>query len=1019
MLYPKNAQNSLSPALFQNPTAEYRATPFWAWNCKLTQDILNRQIDCMQQMGFGGFHMHVRVGMETTYLSDPFMDLIRGCVEKARENEMLAWLYDEDKWPSGFAGGYVTKNKDFRMKSLCFTRTYYDDQTSEDNSKLLAKYAVTLHPQDGTLVSYHRLSADAEAAGLIYYAYLVTEKPRAWYNLQTYLDTLSKPAVEEFVRITHERYLECVGDEFGKLIPAIFTDEPQSANKHQLSHSFSDEDVQVPFTADLDESYFTVFGEHILDKLPELFWELPQGVSQTRYRFHDHVAERFASAFADTIGDWCGKHNIMLTGHMMEEPTLHSQTRALGDTMRSYRSFQLPGIDMLCDHRELNTAKQAQSAAHQYGRPGVLSELYGVTNWNFDFRHHKMQGDWQAALGVSVRVPHLYWVSMRGEAKRDYPASIGHQSPWYAEYKYLEDHFARVNAAMTRGRPIVRIAVIHPVESYWLHWGPSKETAQVREDLDMHFHELTNWLLYNTLDFDFVCESLLPAQFDKDAPGFTVGEMQYDVVLVPGCETLRGSTMDALEQFHRRGGKIIFAGKAPQYVDALPSVRAFRLADICERLPWSQARILQALEPYRTLSVFDDERQRSENLIYQLRQDAHCQWLFLCNVEFPQAYYSTEAQDYTLTLSGSYRAEKYDTFTGKISPVPTQQVPGETTIQWRSYSQDSILLRLVPEAEPQTTAENADPEPQAFAELAPLVPITLAEPNVLVLDMAEYQLNDSPWRATEEMLRICDGCKDELGLRNDIRDGTQPWVLLEKEIPAHTLRLRYRIQSELEVSSVTLALEDLADATLLWNGEAVAKTANGYYVDEAIVTVPLGKLRKGENILELSRPFGGLTTVENCFLLGDFGVRVTGRFAVVTEPVRSLTFGDWVHQGLPFYGGNVTYHCTVQGLPDRQAQYLEATQFNQPVLGVDADSERKGVIAIAPYRVSLGNLSEGDHSVDITAFGNRINTFGQIHNSHIAERWYGPHAWRSEGYKWTYEYRLWPCGILTAPRLLK
>ena len=37
----------------------------------------------------------------------------------------------------------------------------------------------------------------------------------------------------------------------------------------------------------------------------------------------------------------------MLTGHMMEEPTLKSQTAALGEAMRSYRSFQLPGIDML------------------------------------------------------------------------------------------------------------------------------------------------------------------------------------------------------------------------------------------------------------------------------------------------------------------------------------------------------------------------------------------------------------------------------------------------------------------------------------------------------------------------------------------------------------------------------------------------------------------------------------------------------------------------------------------------
>ncbi len=67
----------------------------------------------------------------------------------------------------------------------------------------------------------------------------------------------------------------------------------------------------------------------------------------------------------------------------------------------------------------------------------MLSELYGVTDWSYDFRGHKLQGDWQAAMGVTVRVHHLTWVSMEGEAKRDYPASIGYQSPWYKEYRHM------------------------------------------------------------------------------------------------------------------------------------------------------------------------------------------------------------------------------------------------------------------------------------------------------------------------------------------------------------------------------------------------------------------------------------------------------------------------------------------------------------------------------------------------------------------------------------------------------
>ncbi|MBO7177330.1 MAG: hypothetical protein J6W14_08120, partial [Clostridia bacterium] len=70
MLYPKNKDQKLSLELFQKPTSEYRGTPFWAWNCELDEAELLRQIGVMQEMGFGGAHMHVRSGMDTPYLSD-------------------------------------------------------------------------------------------------------------------------------------------------------------------------------------------------------------------------------------------------------------------------------------------------------------------------------------------------------------------------------------------------------------------------------------------------------------------------------------------------------------------------------------------------------------------------------------------------------------------------------------------------------------------------------------------------------------------------------------------------------------------------------------------------------------------------------------------------------------------------------------------------------------------------------------------------------------------------------------
>ena len=46
MLYERNRKKrQLDKKLFEHPTAEYRGTPFWAWNCDLKKDELLRQID--------------------------------------------------------------------------------------------------------------------------------------------------------------------------------------------------------------------------------------------------------------------------------------------------------------------------------------------------------------------------------------------------------------------------------------------------------------------------------------------------------------------------------------------------------------------------------------------------------------------------------------------------------------------------------------------------------------------------------------------------------------------------------------------------------------------------------------------------------------------------------------------------------------------------------------------------------------------------------------------------------------
>jgi hypothetical protein len=126
-LFPKS-RAAFSEKLFANPTAEYRGTPLWSWNTKLNLDQLLRQIDYLEEMGLGGFHMHSRVGLDTEYLGEEFMDMVKKCVEHAKRKGMLAWLYDEDRWPSGAAGGLVTKDEDkFRSRHMLITPWKYGD----------------------------------------------------------------------------------------------------------------------------------------------------------------------------------------------------------------------------------------------------------------------------------------------------------------------------------------------------------------------------------------------------------------------------------------------------------------------------------------------------------------------------------------------------------------------------------------------------------------------------------------------------------------------------------------------------------------------------------------------------------------------------------------------------------------------------------------------------------------------------------------------------------------------------
>ena len=1029
MLYKKNSAPTLSTELFRNPTAEYRGTPFWAWNCKLEKDQLFRQLEQMKEMGFGGAHLRTRTGLDTPYLGDEFMEMVKACCDKAEAEEMLAWLYDEDRWSSGPAGGLVTKHKPFRRKRLSL---YTADQgwdlpkaeaLEAGEAYLLSCYDVQLD-QDGYLESYSRIGKEDAAAGTKWYAYVINEKESPWFNGQTYLDAMDAEAVRRFIDITYERYREVVGDRFGKSVPAIFTDEPNVGHEPAVSlpDPWHTGRIKWSWSRFFEEEYEKLYGEDLLDRLPELLWNRRDAADYAvKYRYFGLTAKLFAENFWGQIGQWCEKYGIDMTGHLLMEPHLRYQALCSGENMLCYSKYQMPGIDMLCAYRELTTAKQAQSAVHQCGREAMMSELYGVTGWDFDFRGHKLHGDWQAALGVTVRVPHLAWLSMKGEAKRDYPAAIGYQSPWYQEYSYIENHFARLNTALTRGKPIVRIGVIHPVESAWLLFGPASRNVDRLKALDDCYQNVTRWLLESQLDFDFIAESLIPELKKPEEPA-AMGCMKYDAVVVPDCLTLRESTICWLENFRENGGKVLFLGACPEYVDGKRSDRCDGLYRKARWVMPERALLAEALADVRCVEIRNAEGKAAQGYLYQYRQDTDCRWLFIAPGTDPGRQDPVKGlqmdvlppEQLTISVSGCFAAEEYDTLTGQVRPVACTYAQGVTKIRRTMHGCDSLLLRLTEG----TTAVVPTEETQADWQRMPVwgpVEYTLSEPNVLLLDQARWALDDGPWQEREEILRLDNLCREILGYPRRYGKLAQPYTM-EAKPEVHTLHLQFRFESRLALNGVRLAIEDADKVSLTLNGETVETRIDGYFTDEAIQTLPLPAIRKGENVLEVSMPYGPRANPEWCYLLGDFGVRIAGSEAYLEEKPEKLGFGDVTLQGLPFYGANITYHIPVE-LTKEGSVKVHTNAYRGALIAVALDGERKDRIVFPPYDAVLEKVPAGKHTVSLTLFGQRCNSFAPLHRVNLRYRHMDPGAWRSKGDDWSYEYNLFPVGILKAPVL--
>ncbi|MCM8806941.1 MAG: hypothetical protein NC926_03145 [Candidatus Omnitrophica bacterium] len=1039
----------------KNPSSPYRGAPFWAWNGKIEKEELRRQVRIMKEMGLGGFFMHSRVGLDTPYLSKEWFECINTCAEESKKIGMLAYLYDEDRWPSGFAGGLVTKDKKFRMRHLVMT--IINDKNKIDWKKNVIGVFITEF-EENIIKKYRKVKRNEKIKNLsssekiLVFSVKISKKSR-WYNGYTYLDTLNPEAVRKFIKVTHENYKKYCGKYFGSIIPGIFTDEPNYGNVyfHYDPPTEKEISIAIPWTEKLPFIFKKRYGYDILEYLPEIYFDLEnKEISKVRYHYFDCITYLFVESFAKQIGEWCERNNLLFTGHILAEDTLLRQAHVVGSCMRFYEHMQAPGMDLLTEHRRIfNTAKQVSSVARQFERKWRLTETYGCTGWDFPFAGHKALGDWQVALGINLRCQHLSWYTMLGEAKRDYPASIFYQSPWWNYYKYVEDYFARIHLIMTQGKEIRDLLVIHPIESMWAiykmpKWDENKKEFIYSEDikkLDEMYVKLCDVLLSAHIDFDYGDEEIL-SRWSKviEENGETilkVNKANYKYVLVPPLITIRSSTLKLLKKFKEKGGKIIFVKEVPSYVDCEFSNEVKKFAEGCIIVSNFEEAITY-LEEIRRVSIKDENDNEIKEILYLLREDEDNFYLFVCNTgmewENIEKYYPVRERkkEFKNVIIKGYPDWKYKPI--EIDPVsgnyfyPDIIKKENGFVIKTDFSPIESHLYVIPKK-----GINIDiKEKKKYIEIKKEeikqeeVDYILNEPNVLVLDMPYFKIGDNEWKGKLEILKVDKEVRKYLGIQERGGAMVQPWAR-KKNVNLKNIEvdLKYEFYVEkIPNKGMSIAIEKPELYEIYINRyKLFPDMKNGWWVDKSLEKINFSSslLNIGKNEILLKTNYSeDHPGFEIIYLLGDFGVKIEEGNLIITSLPEKLKIGDWTLQGLPFYSGNLGYVFNVDKIDFKENQkiFLKISDFRGVGLRVIINGKEVGIIGWPPYEIEITDFVKEEFNLIIEILGHRRNSHGPLHYFEKWPEWTGPGQFVSEGNQWIDEYQIIPCGLMKNPEII-
>jgi hypothetical protein len=1027
---------------FKNPSAEFRSAPLWVWNDAISEEQIRLQLTELKNHGFGGAFVHPRPGMITEYLSEGWFSLWGYALKVAKELGLKLYIYDENSYPSGFAGGHVSSQL-------------------PDCWALSAAYRIL--PKGEAFVAENRNTWRADvnlikaftfkqAGDRITFLDDVTERPQeewemdkndifivekeniktsSWLADMAYVDLLRPEVTKLFLKVTYDGYYKHFSEDFGDTIPAIFTDEPGLFG----SAIYEFKNSSIPYSSFVAEEFRRRRGYSLLDHLPCIFlpaesklFEKPD--HKVRYDFYTTVRELWTENFIKPISTWCIDHKVAFTGHFME----HQWPLACGEVMspsimQNYVYQQWPGIDYLltkplrdkADDMLLVTILELRSVVNQFGKKRALCETFGAGGWDSVFMDYKRIGDHLMVNGINVLNEHLTYGTITGARKRDHPQSFDWRQSWWDDYRDLNDYFGRVCAALTEGVSRQRILVLHPTTTGYLT-PRNKESSNIMWDQAptepnmLAYMELLQSLTDSQWDFDLGDEGILREYAEVMLGKLKLPCQTYDVVVISGdMKNFTSPTLGYLSEFLDSGGSIIALGKPGGYLDGDLDSQGLitRLFSKSNALIVDTYATLEAeLKKLLTCRIHSNTNiPRGFSHLRRELDDGSTLYFFVNHSM--DDYFET-----TLTLEGM-GVERLDCWTGNTEALPTQKVANNrVSFHLHLSRNESSLLLVSPGA-----VRNI---PVALIPQTTPVPVTLKsvraeEDNVLTIDYCDLCLDGkeykdmnafdagnlifrkrgfehNPWDNSVQY-------KSNIMNRNNYCPGS-----------GFTVTYHFILEGDSLLGRLSAIVERAEFYNIVVNGITIPWKEGAHWLDHHNGVADItSALKKGENSITLTAPvFDVLLELESIYLRGNFNAEIKSGHWVL-RPKGNLNLGDWTKQGYPFYAGAVqySYEFTAQentGYTIQSSDWLGAScsvWVNEKRIGL---LNRDGIKAL-----ELTGVKAGTNQITLRISGTMKNLLGPHHNPDKPRGSAWPQMWRAApcfGAPQAENYDLIPMGLL-------